>query len=526
MSNISEKERIILSEYLRKIFFIDDNLTLEVYWPPKDKFYYRFVVKNDSFNHIEPLCTELFESDSLANDELFRFLNADNYVSFMEYAIPNKVYFKDENKRITSLTFDARVLNGETRTLNQLRIEYEPNKQYKFIGNIKIPGFDNYTPDGITCSFDKNSKFLYSVCMKPSKEEQASAKRTYVILDGDFNPIERETKFYRVCRETIETEGRKESCLMFSNDLLPKPNKCSFSYSGRVDGKGSITLETKTRFHIYQDNLQPVQCLPGFNIEKLNIVGSSFKMKNSFQEREYFFKGELNEEGQIVGDMSIITRRQVPDTVYIDRSTLKLDINVIKEMVPDEKSNMYAVIDLLHKNKDNKSFIIDYQQEESNYIIGHYQSGSYTSNKKLLEKNDEGYSLLEGVLNPIEYELLPNNDLIVLQEDEVVVIFDGETKAPKARIISKETGEITFAIVGESGDYILSGFKDEDEGIVTKIGGVVCTASSDQFIEIDVSEDTTLNTIIEKAQEEIAKYGGKPAYKGKRPVNSIKRGNN
>ena len=524
MEKVSQDEREIVEEHKKGEFHINGNLYLQAFWQPGNNFYYRFVVKGDTEKEIKPLYTDLFQADNNGFWDLDRFCKENNTALFLMYAVTNHTQFKDEQSRTTVLTFDACRLGSTSRELNQIRISYEPGKQHEYKSDIKIEGFEDYTPHGIVSSYDENNQSLFGIYMKPKDK---SNKGIYVILDKDFKQVERKTTLSHIsCEYADPTKKEKERVLVFSNDIPSKAKRSSVSYGGRVDGEGSITLETKTRFHIYQDNLQPVQCLPGFDIEKLNIVGSTFMMKNSFQEREYFYKGELNEEGQIVGDMSIITRRQVPDTVYIDRSTLRLDLNVIKEMVPDEKSNMYAIIELLHKNKDNKSFIIDYQQEKSNYIIGHYQSGSYTSNKKLLEKNEEGYSLLEGVLNPIEYELLPNNDLIVLQEDEVVVIFDGKTKTPKARIISKEPGEITFAIVGESGDYILSGFKDEDEGIVTKIGGIVCTASSDQFIEIDVSEDTTLNTIIEKAQEEIAKYGGKPAYKGKKPVNSIKRDNN
>ncbi len=521
MEKVSQDEREIVEKYKKGEFHINGNLYLQAFWPPGNNFYYRFVVKGDNEKEIKPLYTDLFQADNDGFWDLDRFCKENNTALFLMYAVTNRTQFKDDQSRTTVLTFDACRLGSTSRELNQIRISYEPGKQHEYKSDIKIEGFEDYTPHGIVSSYDENNQSLFGIYMKPKDK---SNKGIYVILDKDFKQVERKITLSHVsCEYADPTKKEKESVLVFSNDLPSRSKRSKVAYGGRVDGEGNITLKTKARFHVYQDVLQPIQCLPGFDTAKLEISNGCFEMKTYFSERHYIYKGCLNEDGQVIGDVSITITKQAPDSVYLDRSTLKLDEKALSEMAKEEQKHMGSIISLLHNTKGEKILATDYQQGNSSYLVGHYQADGYSSGRMLLQKNTGAICKIDGVISPTHYDFLPNSDLAAYQEDKTVVIIDGETLQPKARIISNNTGEVIFTIIGESGDYTLSGFKDEKTGDLTKVGGVVCASSSDQFIEINLSQCTTLNEMIAVAQKEITKFGGEPAYKGKRPNNSVKK---
>ena len=85
MDTIMQKERRIIAEHKKREFHINGSLYMEAFWPPKEKFHYRFVVKGDIEKGIEPLYTELFEADNDGCWDLDRFCKENNAVLFLLY---------------------------------------------------------------------------------------------------------------------------------------------------------------------------------------------------------------------------------------------------------------------------------------------------------------------------------------------------------------------------------------------------------------------------------------------------------
>ena len=358
-------------------------------------------------------------------------------------------------------------------------------------------------------------KYYYGLCYT----DKNTGEEKWAVLNGKGDGYAPE--FYSLWVE--------ENKLKFRNKIFDE-NNIKVSCVGDIvegdkkNGLENVKVEASTYYSFdFRDSSIPIEALSNYDPSEIKFDGNFFEMTSVINGIKYYYRGDIDEQRRIYNlKVDITAELAVPKDVIIDKEKLLMDEDRIKT-IAEELKQIFETIREKFSYVSNK-IEISHMPKNSQFFIGNYEGKQDASKNNLFQIDKEGTHSINNLDKPLYFEVLPNDDLMVVQADKTVVVLDGETKNPKAYISLPSDEKVTLTIVGEEDDYVFSGKIDPKTNHVSKLigEGPFIPVYVENAKPTDSKKEITLEDIINLAQERIEFYGGKPAIHGKAKIKEIK----